>query len=43
MAIFYQGHALMLQYDALPPPEDSDAWEFQNSVVKGYKKLAGLS
>ena len=35
----YQGHALMLEYSTAPPRDDPDAWEFQNSVVKGYQKL----
>ena len=38
----FQGHALMLEYDAQPPHGDPDAWEFQNAVVREYKKLAGL-
>lgn len=37
----YQGFALMLEYDEQPPPGDKDAWEFQNAVVKSYKRLAG--
>jgi hypothetical protein len=37
----FQGHALMLEYAQAPPKEDPDAWEFQNAVVKTYKKLAG--
>lgn len=38
----FQGHALMLEYTLEPPREDPDTWEFQNAVVKGYKKLAGV-
>lgn len=37
----FQGHALMLEYRETPPPGDADAWEFQNAVVKTYKKLSG--
>ena len=37
----FQGHALMLEYAEQPPREDPDAWEFQNAVVKTYKRLAG--
>lgn len=37
----FQGHALMLEYAETPPREDPDAWEFQNEVVKTYKRLAG--
>lgn len=39
----FQGHALMLEYAQAPPRDDPDAWEFQNAVVKGYKRLAGVS
>jgi hypothetical protein len=35
----FQGHALMLEYVEQPPREDPDAWEFQNAVIKAYKKL----
>jgi hypothetical protein len=38
----FQGHAFMLQYAEQPPRNDPDAWEFQNAVVKTYKRLAGL-
>lgn len=38
----FQGHALMLEYTDPPPRDDPDAWEFQNAVVKTYKKLAGV-
>jgi hypothetical protein len=36
----FQGHALMLEYAEQPPRGDPDAWEFQNAVVKTYKRLA---
>jgi hypothetical protein len=37
----FQGSALMLEYGQQPPRDDPDAWEFQNAVVKAYKRLAG--
>ena len=36
----FQGSALMLEYAASPPSDDADAWEFQNAVVKAYKRSA---
>jgi hypothetical protein len=36
----FKGHALMLEYAESPPSGDPDAWEFQNAVVKAYKRLA---
>ena len=36
----FQGHALMLEYVEGPPSGDPDAWEFQNAVVRAYKRLA---
>jgi hypothetical protein len=38
----FQGHALMLEYSDPPPRDDPDAWEFQNAVVKTYKRLADI-
>ena len=38
----FQGGAFQLTYDLQPPREHPDAWEFQNSVVKAYKRLAGV-
>ena len=38
----FQGGAFQLTYDLQPPREHPDAWEFQNSVVKVYKRLAGV-
>lgn len=38
----FQGHALMVEYAEQPSRDDPDAWEFQNAVVKTYKRLAGL-
>ena len=37
----FQGGAFQLAYDSQPPRDHPDAWEFQNSVVKAYKRLAG--
>lgn len=37
----FQGGAFQLTYDSQPPREHPDAWEFQNSVVKAYKRFAG--
>ena len=37
----FQGAALMLEYERQPPREMAEAWDFQNAVVKGYKRLAG--
>ena len=37
-----QGGAFLLQYDQAPPREMPGVWDFQNAVVKGYKKLAGI-
>ena len=36
----FQGSALLLEYADAPPRDDPDAWEFQNAVVKGYKRYA---
>ena len=37
----FQGSALLLEYAEAPPRDDPDAWEFQNAVVKAYKRYAG--
>lgn len=36
-----QGGALMVQYAEQPPREHPDAWEFQNAVVKSYRRFTG--
>ena len=36
----FRGSALMLEYVKAPPSDDPDAWEFQNAVVKAYKRSA---
>ena len=33
--------AFMLRYEPPLPPGLADAWEFQNAVVRAYKRLAG--
>ena len=38
----FQGTAYLVEWERQPPREMADAWEFQNAVVKGYKRLAGL-
>ena len=38
----FQGHAFMLEYSHPPPPNDPDAWEFQNAAVRAYQRLAGI-
>jgi hypothetical protein len=38
----FQGSALMIEYSSQPPRENADAWEFQNTVVKAYKRLSGI-
>ena len=37
-----EGGAFMLEYAAQPPRETPGVWDFQNAVVRGYKRLAGL-
>ena len=37
----FQGSALMLEYADAPPRDHPDTWEFQNAVVKAYKRYAG--
>jgi len=38
----FKGGAFQLQYEEQPPKDHPDAWEFQNAVVKAYKRLAGI-
>jgi hypothetical protein len=38
----FKGGAFQLQYDQQPPRDHPDAWEFQNAVVKAYKRLSGM-
>jgi hypothetical protein len=37
-----RGFAWQVEWDG-PPPSGQDAWEFQNSAIRAYKRLAGLS
>jgi hypothetical protein len=36
----FQGGAFQLVYGEQPPRDHPDAWEFQNAVVKAYKRLS---
>lgn len=36
-----EGSTFMVRYAQEPPPDATDAWEFQNTVVKGYRALGG--
>ena len=36
------GGAFMMEYASRPPQGTPGMWDFQNAVVKGYKRLAGL-
>lgn len=38
----FQGGTFLVQYESDPPRGMEGAWDFQNAVVKGYKRLAGL-
>ena len=38
----FQGGAFLLEYDQAPERGDADAWEFQNAVVKAYKRMSGV-
>jgi len=38
----FQGGAFLVQYENDPPRDLAGAWDFQNAVVKGYKRLAGI-
>jgi hypothetical protein len=38
----FRGHAFQLEYGEPPPRDDPDTWEFQNTVVKAYRRLAGI-
>ena len=35
----FKGGAFQLEYDEQPRRDHPDAWEFQNAVVKAYKRL----
>ena len=38
-----EGGALLLRYENQPPRDLPGLWDFQNAVVKGYKRMAGIS
>jgi hypothetical protein len=38
----FQGGAFVVEYGVQPPRDAAGLWDFQNAVVKGYKRLAGL-
>jgi len=38
----FQGGAWVVRYERTPPRDTPGAWDFQNAVVKGYKRLAGV-
>jgi hypothetical protein len=38
----FQGGTFLVQYESDPPRNMEGAWDFQNAVVKGYKRLAGI-
>lgn len=39
----YQGGTFLVEYDQHPPRDTPGMWDFQNAVVKGYKRLAGVN
>ena len=38
-----EGGAFLLRYENQPPRDTPGLWDFQNAVVKGYKRMAGIS
>ncbi|MEW5849483.1 MAG: hypothetical protein AB2A00_11750 [Myxococcota bacterium] len=36
------GHTFLVRYQQDPDAKDPDAWEFQNAVVKAYRRRAGI-
>jgi hypothetical protein len=36
----FGGVTYLVEYEAQPPREHPDSWEFQNAVVKAYKRLS---
>lgn len=36
-----RGFAWQVEWDG-PPPSGQDAWEFQNTAIRAYKRLAGI-
>ena len=39
----FQGGAWTVQYDQDPPRDTPGTWDFQNALVKAYKRMAGVS
>ena len=37
-----EGGTFLLRYENQPPRDLAGLWDFQNAVVKGYKRMAGL-
>ena len=37
----FKGFAWQLQWKTAPPP-GQNAWEFQNTAIRAYKRLAGI-
>ena len=38
----FRGFAWQLEWDG-PPPSGQNAWEFQNTAIRAYKRLAGVT
>lgn len=38
----FKGFAWQVEWQD-SPPEGQDAWEFQNTAIRAYKRLAGIS
>jgi hypothetical protein len=37
----FQGHAWQVEWEGTPPT-GQEAWEFQNTATRAYRRLAGL-
>jgi hypothetical protein len=38
----FQGFAWQVEWNG-PPPAGQDAWEFQNTAIRAYQRLAGIA
>ena len=38
----FRGFAWQVEWQG-PPPSGQDAWEFQNTAIRAYKRLAGIT
>lgn len=38
----FRGYAWQMEWDGAAPP-GQDAWEFQNTAIRAYKRLAGIT